>query len=181
MDRSVNNQFHPIAQGDGGGRQHHFVRILMLTGLAFENGHCARVEDAELALQPRLRSFLASQLLHQGVRTHGDAGDLISGQAMLVAQLHTGVDGGMDHDAARKRFVGVERDFPAGAQVLGDLGPVGFVREHLHQAPWRFQGTARCGKAMARQQCRHQTGFGRSTGVKGFGHGAKLLTQAHRL
>jgi hypothetical protein len=58
--------------------------------------------------------------------TELDARDLL-GHHALRAQLHAGVDAGVDDDAAGKRLVGVERDLEALAQLVGDLVPARLV------------------------------------------------------
>ncbi|MNN14600.1 hypothetical protein D3C81_1276740 [compost metagenome] len=105
----------------------------------------------------------------------------VPGLHALLAQLHAGVDAGVDHDAAGKRLVGVERDLEAAAQFVGNLVPVGLGRDHLHEAARRLQRLRARGIAVPRHQRRHQPGARRAARVERLGHGAELLAQAHRL
>ena len=51
----------------------------------------------------------------------------------------------------------------------------------MHHAAWRLQRLGAGGKALLRQQRRHQPGAGCATGVKRLGHAAKLFAHANRL
>ena len=97
------------------------------------------MEHAELGQQTIGGRFLACEFLHQGVGFQSDFGHLLGLQVVLLAQLHAGIDGRVNHNAASKWLVGVEFNFPRGAQVFCDFLPIGFVRKHLHQTTRRFQ------------------------------------------
>ena len=105
---------------------------------------------------------------------------LISGNA-LCAQLRARVDAGVNHNAAGKGLVGVERNFKTLAEFVGHFVPSVFGGNGLNHAAGCLQRFGAGGKALAGQQCRHQTGTCRTAGVEGFGHSAKLLAHAYGL
>ena len=136
--------------------------------------------DAELGLQPVRWLFFARQLQHQRMHADLQRRNLL-GRDALGPQLRAAVNARVDHNAAGKRLEGVERDFKLLAQTLGDFGPVIFSGDGLHHAAWRLQRLGAGGKALLRQQRRHQTGAGCATGVKRLGHAAKLFAHANGL
>ena len=99
----------------------HLVGVLVLGGTPQNQCHGAGVVHAELGLQAVHRLFLACELEHQRVHADCHAFDVARLQAMRIAQLHAGIDAGVDHDAAGKGLVGVEADFKALAQFVGGL------------------------------------------------------------
>ena len=71
------------------------------------------MENAELGQQSVGGCFLACEFLHQGMGFQCDFGHLLGLQVVLLAQLHAGINGGVNHNAAGKRLVGVEFNFPS--------------------------------------------------------------------
>ena len=166
---------------EAGLAQYHLVGVLVFAGLAVQQADRARVVDAELALQSGRRRLLAGQLEHQRVHADRHLGDVGGREVVLLAQLHAGIDAGVDHDAASERLVGIERDLPVLAQALGDLRPIGLVGKHLQQAAWRLERALGRGVAVPRHQRGHQTDARRAAGVERLGHGAELFAHADRL
>ena len=168
------------AQGHHVGAVDDLVGVFRFAGTTEDQAGGAAVVDAELGLQAVHRFFLAGELQHQRVNAQLQPLDVLGLHATL-AQLGAGVDAGVDHDAAGKGFVGVEADLKTLTQLTMDLIPVALGGDHLGKAARRLDGARAGGEALLRHEGGHQAGTGRTTGVEGLGHGAELLTQAHRL
>ena len=64
-----------------------------------------------------------------------DALDVGAAQPVRIAQLHATVDRGMDHDAARKRLVRVERDLEALAERRRSISRQSRLVEYVCSRP----------------------------------------------
>ena len=180
IDAVVHGGHHLAAQRDHVGAVDDGVFKFFLASAAKNQTRSAAVVHAELGLQAVGGFLFARQLQYQRVHFEFDVLHLIGADALL-AQLHTGVNRGVDDDAASKGLVGVERDLELLAQAHGGFVPVVLGGHHLHEATWRFQSTRAGRKTLLRHQGRHQPCACRSTRVQWFAHAAKLLAQTHGL
>src|SRR5918998_2503692 len=100
-----------------------------------------------------------------------DRGDVAGLEAMLVAQLDAAVDGRMDDDAAGERLVGVERNLPCLAELLGDLVGVELRRPHVGEAAWRFDTALGTGEVLLSEMRGEKPVLCRPPGMERLAHG----------
>src|SRR5262249_26080848 len=99
----------------------------------------------------------------------------------LLAKLRSAVDERVDHDAARERLVGVERDLEAPAQLARDLAPVVLGGNHLAVTARGLERPRACRESVLREQRRREARAGGSAWMEGLRHGAELLAHADGL
>ena len=156
------------------------VVVFVFSGPAHHQACGAAVVHTELGLQAVLRLLLAREFEHQGVHLELNAFDVVWLHS-LGAQLCASINAGVNHDAASKGLVAVERNLKTLAQLVGDLAPVVLGGDGLHHAARSFQCLGAGRESLAGHQGRQQARTRRATGVKGLGHGAKLFAHAHGL
>ena len=121
LQRRVDRRRHPIAQGDDGLVGGVRVAEIAHAGRTDDDCESGGEVDAELALEPGCGCLLAGQFQHERMHAKIDALDRVCREPVLVAQLNAGVDGRVNDDATRERFVGVQRDLVASAEIGRDL------------------------------------------------------------
>ena len=135
------------------------------------------MDDAEFAFEPDPRIRLAGQLEHERVHAELDLLDAFGREAMRVAQLDATVDRGMDHDAARERFVSVAEKLPRTAQTFGDRVVVALRGEHIGKATSSFDTIVGAREVLRRKERRGQSISRGDTDVKRLAHRAEHLAQ----
>jgi hypothetical protein len=98
-----------------------------------------------------------------------------------LQKLDAAVDGGMIHDAAGERLVGIGAKIEVRAQTGGNLRQVVLCSLHCGKSARAFERMFAGGEAGLGQQGRGVTVLGSAAGMKRLRHGAEHLTQAGRL
>src|SRR5438046_2685334 len=81
-----------VAQGDDLRVADSRIGELQLACLSVDGRHGGTVINAELALEPELRSTFSRELEHERMHAELDGGDLIGRKVMFLAKLNAAVD-----------------------------------------------------------------------------------------
>ena len=117
-ERRVDGGTHATAEIDHRRVAHCAVTELPLAAVALDQRDRGRVEDTEFAFEPGSRFGFAGQLQHQRMHAERNRADRSGLNPVMIAELHAGIDRGVDYDTAGERLVAVGQNLVARAECL---------------------------------------------------------------